>query len=65
MWSAVGAVLWIVSITLLGYFLGAVFPAIGENIDFVTIAILAFTAVPLVIEWLKRRHDHAGEFRGA
>ena len=26
-WSFVGAVLWVVSITLLGYFLGAAFPA--------------------------------------
>jgi membrane-associated protein len=57
LWSAVGAVLWIISITLLGYFLGAAFPAIGENIDYVTVAILAFTVVPLVIEWFKHRHD--------
>ena len=55
-WSAVGAVLWIISITLIGYFLGAAFPAIGENIDYVTIAILAFTVVPLVYEWFKHRH---------
>lgn len=55
-WSAVGAVLWIVSITLLGYFLGAAFPAIGDNIDYVTIAILAFTVVPLVYEGVKHRH---------
>ena len=32
-WSAVGAVLWVVSITLLGYFLGRTFPSLGENID--------------------------------
>ncbi len=41
-WSAIGAVLWVVGITLLGYFLGADFPALGQNIDYVTIAILAF-----------------------
>jgi membrane-associated protein len=56
-WSAVGAVLWVVSITLLGYFLGAAFPWLGENIDYVTIAILAFTVVPLAVEWIKHRHD--------
>jgi membrane-associated protein len=56
-WSAIGAVLWVVSITLLGYFLGAAFPWLGENIDYVTIAILAFTVVPLVWEWFKHRHD--------
>lgn len=60
-WSAIGAVLWVVSITLLGYFLGAAFPWLGENIDYVTIAILAFTVVPLVWEWFKHRHDRHSE----
>lgn len=58
-WSAVGAVAWVVSITLLGYFLGAAFPWLGNNIDYVTLAILAFTAVPLAWEAFKhRRHGH-------
>jgi len=64
-WSAVGAVLWVVSITLLGYFLGAAFPWLGENIDYVTVAILAFTVVPLVIEWVKHRHDGHGDATAA
>ena len=58
LWSGIGAVAWIVAVTLLGYFLGAAFPALGDNIDYVTLAILAFTAVPLVWEWFKHRHDH-------
>ena len=63
---AIGAVLWVVSITLLGYFLGAAIPALGNNIDYVTLAILAFSAVPLAWEWwrhkrpaAKRRHEAA------
>lgn len=60
-WSAVGAIAWVVSITLLGYFLGAAIPALGENIDYVTLAILAFTAIPLAFEWWKHRgHDDEG-----
>lgn len=55
LWSAIGAVLWVVSITLLGFFLGAAFPALGENIDYVTIAILAFTIVPFAWEWVRHR----------
>ncbi len=56
-WSAVGAVLWVFSITMLGYFLGATFPSIGENIDYAMIAILVFTLLPLVYEgWKHRRH---------
>lgn len=54
-WSAIGAVLWVVSITLLGYFLGAAIPALGENIDYVTLAILAFSAIPLAWEWWRHR----------
>ena len=58
-WSAVGAVLWVFSITMLGYFLGATFPSIGENIDYAMIAILIFTVLPLVYEgWKHRRHGH-------
>ncbi|CAB4712719.1 unannotated protein [freshwater metagenome] len=61
-WSAIGAFLWVLSITLLGYFLGAAFPAIGENIDYVTLAILAFTVIPFGVEWVRhRRHGHADE----
>jgi membrane-associated protein len=63
LWSGIGAVAWIISVTLLGYFLGAAFPALGENIDYVTLAILAFTAVPLLWEWFKHRHDHENEHK--
>ena len=45
--------LWVFSITLLGYFLGAAFPALGENIDYAVIAILAFSVIPVAYEWLE------------
>ena len=54
-WSAVGAVLWVLSITLLGYFLGRTFPSLGENIDKAIIAILAFSVIPIVYEWWRHR----------
>ena len=57
-WSAVGAVLWVTSIVLLGFFLGETFPALGENIDYAVLAILAFSVIPVAYEWLKhRRHN--------
>ena len=61
-WSAVGAVLWVLSITLLGYFLGAAFPALGENIDYAIILIIAFSLLPIVWEWWRHR-DQAPEIR--
>ena len=59
-WSVVGAVLWVLSITLLGAFLGAAFPGLGENIDKAIIVILAFSVIPIVWEWWqKRRHGES------
>ena len=50
LWSFVGAVLWVVSITLLGYFLGGI-PWLGDNLDFALLLILAVFAIPLILEW--------------
>jgi membrane-associated protein len=61
MWSAVGAVLWVLSITLLGYFLGSAFPGLGENIDTAIIVILAFSIVPIGWEWWRHRRAHSLE----
>jgi membrane-associated protein len=65
-WSAVGAVAWVLSITLLGYFLGnvpKVGPFLSENIDLAILVILAFSVIPVVYEWWKHRrhgpHDAA------
>ncbi len=57
LWSAVGAVGWVVSIVLCGYFLGAAFPTLGENIDKAILVILAFSVVPIAYEWWKHRRD--------
>ncbi len=56
-WSAIGAVLWVLSITLLGYFLGQTFPALGDNIDYAIIAILLFSVLPIAYEAIKHRRD--------
>jgi membrane-associated protein len=59
-WSAVGAVLWVVLVTLAGYFLGTAFPTLGENIDKAMIVILAFSLIPVGYEWWRhRRAAHA------
>jgi membrane-associated protein len=55
-WSFVGAVLWVVVVTLAGYFLGSAFPSLGENIDKAMIVILAFSLIPIGIEWWRHRH---------
>ena len=59
-WSAVGAMLWVATILLLGFTLGQAFPSLGQNIDKALLAILAFTVVPIVWEWW-RHHRGAGK----
>ena len=59
LWSLVGAVLWVVSITLLGYFLGDAFPTLGESIDKLVIVIVAFSVIPIAIEWWRHRRTEA------
>ncbi len=61
MWSFVGAVLWVLSITLLGYFLGSAFPGLGENIDKAIIVILAFSVIPIAFEFWRHRRTDAPE----
>src|SRR3954462_9841433 len=56
-WSLIGAVLWVTSITLLGYFLGRSFPGLGDNIDKAILVILAFSVIPVVYEWRKHRRN--------
>ncbi|HEY0903203.1 MAG TPA: VTT domain-containing protein [Marmoricola sp.] len=59
LWSAIGAVLWVALITLLGYFLGAAFPDLASNIDKAIVVIVAVSLVPVAYEWWKRRRHNA------
>jgi membrane-associated protein len=61
LWSLVGAVLWVASILLMGYFLGSAFPSLGENIDKAIFAILAFSLIPVAYEWWRHRRTSSHE----
>lgn len=54
-WSAVGAVLWVVIITLLGFFLGQAFPSIGSKIDLITYGLLGVTVIGIAVEFVRKR----------
>jgi membrane-associated protein len=54
-WSAVGAFLWATGVTLLGYFLGQAFPVLQSKIELAIIVIVAFSLVPVVVEYLRHR----------
>ena len=53
--------LWVVSICLLGFFLGDAFPTLGESIDKLIIVILAFSVIPILIEWWRPVHAAGAE----
>ena len=59
LWSAVGAVVWVLAITLLGYFLGTTFPWLAGKIDLVILLLLALTVIPAGWEWRRRRRRTA------
>lgn len=56
--NVVGALLWVVSLTLAGYFLGNI-PFIKNNLTAVILAIIAVSLLPAVIAWLKNRGTRA------
>lgn len=49
-----GAVLWVVSITLLGYFLGQI-PWVKENFEKVVLAIILLSIAPIVLKLFKKK----------
>jgi membrane-associated protein len=54
-WSGVGAVLWVWTITLLGYFLGDRFPVVKDHLEVAILAIVAVSLVPMVVEVIRHR----------
>lgn len=53
-WTGIGAVIWAVGVTLLGYFLGNV-SLIKDNLDTALILIVAISVLPMVFEIAKER----------
>ena len=56
LWNAVGAVLWGLGVTLLGYFLGDV-EVIGKNLELFALLIVGISVLPIAFELLKARRD--------
>jgi membrane-associated protein len=56
LYSAIGAALWTISLTVLGYLIGNV-PVIKNNLEYAIILIVIVSVVPIAIHRLKARHD--------
>ena len=55
-YNIVGAVLWVVSFTTLGYFFGQL-PFVKEHFSWIMIAIIVFSVVPMSVEIIRHRKD--------
>ena len=53
-YSTIGGLLWVVSLTLAGYFFGGI-PFVADNIELVTIGIVGLSLIPVILEVLKQR----------
>ena len=55
-WNIIGGITWVMLFTLAGYFFGNI-PFVKKNFEFVIIAIILISAMPIGIEWLKARRE--------
>lgn len=59
-YNAVGAVIWGVGLTVLGYYLGQ-FQVVQDLLEPIILLIVVLSILPMVFEWLKRRREKAAE----
>jgi membrane-associated protein len=57
--NVVGGMLWVMSMTLLGYFLGQAVPDIDKHIHLVIAIVIFLSLLPAIIGWFKARRTEA------
>ena len=55
-YNIVGGITWVLLFTLLGYFFGNI-PFVKKNFEFVIVAIILISVVPMFVEWWKARRE--------
>lgn len=53
-YNVIGGFIWVVGLTLLGYFLGTI-PFVKSNFEIMVFVIILFSLFPIVLEWLKSK----------
>jgi len=54
-YNLVGSVAWVLTLTLLGYFLGIKYPGLKYYLQYIVIGLIIVTTIPLIIAFLRRR----------
>ena len=57
-WNVTGGFVWVVSLTLAGYFFGEI-PVVKENFETVILAIIGISVLPILLEYLRSRRAPA------
>jgi membrane-associated protein len=55
LYNVIGAICWILSMTLTGFFLGRRVPGIEQNIHLVVAAVIFLSLLPALVAWLRRK----------
>lgn len=56
-YSLMSSALWSTSVTLVGYFLGRIFPQIKDYISFMIVLIIAVSVLPMIFEYFRRKEE--------
>ena len=59
-YNFVGGIVWVLLFTLAGYFFGNI-PFVRQNFEFVIVAIILISVVPMAVEWWKARREAKAE----
>ncbi|RCH54604.1 DedA family protein [Mucilaginibacter hurinus] len=55
LYNILGSVLWVCTLTLSGYFLGRSFPQIEDYLQYIILAFVVLTSVPLIFAYVKKK----------
>jgi len=53
-YNLLGAILWIVTLVMAGYWLGNMFPLLIDNVELIIVGLIIVTAIPVIISYRKR-----------
>jgi membrane-associated protein len=53
-----GGILWIMSMTLIGYFLAKTFPGIEKNIEYVIAVVIFLSILPIIIKYIQHKRKN-------
>lgn len=54
-YNLLGAVLWITSLVMAGYWLGNAFPSLVDNVEFIIVTLIVVTAIPVILSYRRAR----------